>query len=31
MIKKMIQSAFHQPLMSLSRNRSPMIWNSTMR
>ena len=26
MIKKMIQSAFHQPLRSLSRNRSPMIW-----
>ena len=25
MIKKMIHSAFHQPLRSLSRNRSPMI------
>src|SRR5215211_3335046 len=31
MIKKMIQSAFHHPLRSLSRNRSPMIWKSTIR
>src|SRR5215211_9137196 len=31
MIKKMTQSAFHQPLNSLSRNRSAMIWNSTIK
>src|SRR5688500_1106984 len=27
----MTQRAFSQPLNSLSRNRSPMIWNSTIR
>jgi hypothetical protein len=31
MIKKMIQTAFHHPLRSLSRNRSAMMWKSTMR
>jgi hypothetical protein len=31
MIKKMIQTAFHHPLRSLSRNRSAMMWNSTIR